>query len=103
MSREDFEHRPAGREEHVHPDEFDGLGRLTGETIDWMDRRLAEFDDPLTGELRGVLSEGLYKAPEDGLTLGSAIFRLAVFHELQKTGVLTYEEFRGLKSRLLDL
>ena len=90
----------------MHPEEFDGLGRLTGETIDWMDRRLAEFDDShdgLTGQLRGVLSEGLYRAPEDGLTLGSAIFRLAVFHELKKTGVLTYEEFRGLKSRLLDL
>jgi hypothetical protein len=103
VSRRDFEHRPAGREEHVHPQDDDGLGRLTGETIDWMDRRLAEFDDGLTGELRGVMSEGLYTGPEDGLTLGSAIFRLAVFHELKKTGVLTYEEFRGLKSRLLGL
>ena len=103
MSRGDFEQTPEARDEHLHPDDLDGLGHFTGETIDWMDRRLAEFDDSRTGELRGVMSEGLYVAPEDGLTLGSAIFRLAVFHELKKTGVLTYDEFRGLKSRLLGL
>ena len=35
--------------------------------------------------------------------LGGAIARLTMLYELQKTGVLTDEEFLGIKSRLLDL
>ena len=87
----------------MHADDLDGLGRLTDETVHWMDRRLARLDDDVTDEMQAVLAERLYVAPEDGLTLGSAVLRLSVFYELKKTGVLTYEEFRGIKSRLLGL
>jgi len=95
--------RSSGEGRHVHADDLDGLGRLTDETVHWMDRRLARLDDDVTDEMQAVLAERLYFAPEDGLTLGSAVYRLAVFYELKKTGMLTYEEFRGLKSRLLGL
>src|SRR5215203_3352454 len=100
-SRGILEHRPPAPEDPVHPDDLDGIGGLTGETVAWMDQRLAEFDDGITRELQGLLSERLYVSPEDGLTLGAAVFRLAVFHELKKTGVLTYDEFRRIKAGML--
>jgi hypothetical protein len=87
----------------VQPDDLDGLGGLTDETVAWMDQRLAEFEGGMSRGLQNVLSERLYVAPEDGLTLGGAVFRLAVFHELKKTGVLTYDEFRRIKAGLLGL
>ncbi len=85
------------------PDDLDGPGRLSDESVAWMDQRLAEFENGLTGEVQRMLTERVFVGPEDGLTLGGAIFRLAVFHELKKTGVLTYEEFRRIKSGLLGL
>src|SRR4029079_1545163 len=85
----------SGEGGQVHADDLDGLGRLTDETVHWMDQRLARLDDDVTDQMQAVLTERLYVAPEDGLTLGSAVLRLSVFYELKKTGVLTYEEFRG--------
>jgi hypothetical protein len=87
----------------VQPDDMDGIGGLTDETVAWMDQRLAEFEDGVTRDMQKVMSEQLYVAPEDGLTLGAAVFRLAVFHELKRTGVLTYDEFRRIKAGLLGL
>jgi hypothetical protein len=87
----------------VQPDDMDGIGGLTDETVAWMDQRLAEFEDGVTRDMQRVMSERLYVSPEDGLTLGAAVFRLAVFHELKKTGVLTYDEFRRIKAGLLGL
>jgi hypothetical protein len=87
----------------VQPDDLDGLGGLTDETVAWMDQRLAEFDVGMSRDLQDILSERVYVSPEDGLTLGGAVFRLAVFHELRKNGVLTYDEFRRIKAGLLDL
>ena len=85
------------------PDDLDGPGGLTDETVAWMDQRLAEFENGVTSDLQSVLSERVNVGPDDGLTLGGAIFRLAVFHELKKTGVLTYDEFRRIKAGLLGL
>jgi hypothetical protein len=90
-------------EEHVLTGDFDGSGRLTDEDVRWLDQRMAGFGNDLSVELQTVLAERLDVGPEDGLTLASGLVRLMVLHELRKTGVLSYDEFRGLKSRLLGL
>ena len=85
------------------PDDFDGLGSLTDEAFQLTDRRRPDVETALTVQMQAVLGERLYAEPQDGLTLGGAIARLIMLHELKRTGVLTYEEFRGLKTRVLGL
>jgi hypothetical protein len=87
----------------VLPDDRDGPGHLADQDVRWMDQRLADFANGLDTELRGVLGERLHAGPPDRVTVGSALFRLMLLHELRKVGVLTYDEFQGLKARLLGL
>ena len=85
------------------PDDLDGLVSLTDGAVRLTGRRRADTGSDLTVQFQAVLGERLYARPQDRLTLGGAIARLTMLYELQKTGVLTDEEFRGIKSRLLDL
>ncbi|HEX2469671.1 MAG TPA: hypothetical protein VHK05_03700 [Candidatus Limnocylindrales bacterium] len=86
------------RSDHLH-----GLVRSTDGVLQLLADGASAFDDRPTDQLHAVFAERLHAAPREGLTFGSAVTRLLVLNELRKSGALSYDEFNGLKTRLLGL
>ena len=87
----------------MHSDDLHGLVRSTDGALRVLAHGVTAFTDRQTDQFHAVFAERLHAAPRDGLTFGSAVTRLLVLNELMKTGALTYDEFIGLKSRMLGL
>ena len=88
---------------YLPADDLKVLALAIDRVVDIVDAGVTGLEDGLSRELQAGYADIARRSPGESRAFASAVARVLVLHELRKSGALSYDEFRTLKSRLLGL
>jgi hypothetical protein len=84
-------------------DDLKVLAQAIDGVVDVVDAGMRDLENGLTPEVQAEFVQNSHRSRADTRAFASAVARVLVLHELRKSGALSYDEFRTLKSRLLGI
>jgi hypothetical protein len=89
----------------VYPpsDDLRVVAQAIDRVVDVVDAGVWGLENGLGGASHSEFGNLPHRPRGDSLAFAKVVARVLVLHELRKSGALSYDEFRALKSRLLEL